>query len=129
MNRFGEEVKARSKSLFEGQRRAAAEEIGSMVNALHRTVQELNQQDQSATAHYIERAASSLERVAGSIRDQDLRTLVRQMEGAARRNPGMFFGGSLVAGFIVARFLKSSAEGGEIGTGPAERRRTESRYV
>lgn len=111
MQHLTQEAKERGKALFEGQRRAAADEIGGMVNALRRTQQELDQEQKPSTSELVGRAANALDRVAGTLRNQDFRALFGQVEGYARQHPGMFFGGSVVAGLLLARFLKSSAEG------------------
>jgi hypothetical protein len=111
MQHLTQEARERGKALFEGQRRAAADEIGGMVQALRKTQQELDREDKPSTSELVGRAASALDRVAGTLRNQDFRGLVGQVESYARQHPGMFFGGSVVAGLLLARFLKSSAEG------------------
>ncbi len=122
--RITAEAKQRGQALFDSQKHAAADEIGNMALALRRTAQELNQEQQPSTAKLATRAADSLERLAGTLRDKDLRTVFSQLEHYAREHPGMFFGGSVVAGLLLARFLKSSAEGSSEMSGRA---RTESR--
>lgn len=111
MQHLTQEAKERGKALFEGQRRAAADEIGGMVNALRKTQQELDREQKPSTSELVGRAANALDRVAGTLRNQDFRALFGQVEGYARQHPGIFFGGSVVAGLLLARFLKSSAEG------------------
>jgi hypothetical protein len=108
--RLTEEAKQRSKALFEGQRRAAADEIGGMVNALRKTAHDLDTEHRASTANLVGRAADSLDRIAGTLRERDFRALIGQMEGYARQHPGVFFGGSVIAGLLLARFLKSSGE-------------------
>jgi hypothetical protein len=135
MQNLKEEAKQRGKTLVENQREAAAGELRGMVEALRRTAREMDQQDRHTTAGYINRAATTLDRVAGSLRDQDLRSLAGQVQGYARQHPGLFFGGSVLVGFLLARFLKSSAGSAEFGQDypsgyrPGEYRRTGSRYV
>lgn len=133
MLRLKEDAQHRGKALFEGQRRAAADEIGGMVEALRKTAHELDEEHRVSTANLVGRTADSLDRVAKTLRDQDFRTLVRQVEGYARQHPGIFFGGSIIAGLLLARFLKSSSESRGYGYtsrySPSERRETESRYV
>jgi hypothetical protein len=133
--RMTEEAKQRGKALFEGQRRAAADEIGGVVNALRKTANDLDMEHRASTATLIGRAADSLDRVAGTLRERDFRTLIGQVEGYARQHPGMFFGGSVIAGLLLARFLKSSAESSYDTSMPRSshtssgRRRSESDYV
>jgi len=58
-----------------------------------------------------------VDRVSRYLRDKDLPALVRDTEGFARRHPDLFLGGSLVAGVLLARFLKSSADRQEAWAG------------
>ncbi|HYE34247.1 hypothetical protein [Methylocaldum sp.] len=131
MQRLKEEAKQRGESLFKGQRNAAAAEVGGMAEALHRTAQQLNEREQPTTARYIDRAAGTLDRMVNTIREGDLRSMVRQTENFARRNPGVFFGGSVLAGFMLSRFFKSSAERreGESAYSSKERMGAESGYT
>ena len=131
MQRLKEEAKQRGESLFRGQRNAAASEVGGMAEALHRTAQQLNEREQGTTARYVDRAAGALDRMVDTIREGDLRTMMRKTEDFARRNPGVFFGGSVLVGFMLSRFLKSSAERRETepAHGSTERVGTETRYT
>jgi len=131
MQRLKQEAKQRGESLFKGQRNAAASEIGGMAEALHRTAQQLNEREQSTTASYVDRAAGALDRMVDTLREGDLRSMMRQTENFARRNPGVFFGGSVLVGLMLSRFLKSSAERREAepAFGSTERMGAESRYT
>jgi hypothetical protein len=44
------------------------------------------------------------------IREQSIEDVVDGVTDFARRQPMMFFGGSVLAGFALARFLKASAD-------------------
>jgi hypothetical protein len=125
--RLAEEAKHRGQALFEGQRLAAADEIGGMVDALRKTAHDLEGEQRRSTANFAYRAAESLDRLAGTLRNRDLRSLIGQGEAYARRHPGMFFGGSVITGLLLARFLKSSSE--RAGYGASGYRRAESGYL
>ncbi|BBA36747.1 uncharacterized protein sS8_4824 [Methylocaldum marinum] len=131
MQRLKDEARQRGESLLKGQRDAAASEIGGMAEALHKAAQQLNQQEQSTTARYVDRAAEALDKMVYTLREGDLRSMVKKTEDFARRNPGIFFGGSVLVGLMLTRFLKSSAERRE--TEPAYRSGegsgTETRYT
>lgn len=131
MQHLTEEAKERGRALFEGQRRAAADEIGGMVEALRRTQQDLDREQKPSTSELVGRAASALDRLAGTVRTQDFRRLFGEVEGYARQHPGLFFGGSIAAGLLLARFLKSSAEGQPYASRPGSSGRSwrESRQV
>jgi hypothetical protein len=42
------------------------------------------------------------------VRERSLEDLMCMVDDFARRQPAAFFGGSVVAGFLLSRFLKSS---------------------
>lgn len=131
MQRLKDEVKQRGESLLKEQRNAAAAEVGGIAEALHRAAQQLSEREQSTTARYVDRAAETLDRMVDSVREGDLRTVLRKTEDFARRNPGVFFGGSLLAGLMLSRFLKSSAErrAAEPGYSAMERPEAGARYT
>ena len=62
----------------------------------------------TTTAKYTDTAASKLDDVAHYFETHDLRQMMRDAEGFARRNPAVFIGGAAVLGLLAARFLKSS---------------------
>lgn len=53
--------------------------------------------------------ADQLESFADDLRGENLESLFHRVESTARRNPALFFAGSVVAGLALARFAKSSA--------------------
>ena len=74
-----------------------------------------------AAAKYSNTAAQQIESVANYFERKNVRDMVRDVEGFARRNPGMFIGAAFGLGLIAARFLKSSPphayEGSSTGSG------------
>jgi hypothetical protein len=58
----------------------------------------------------IRQAAEGLDHVSGAVRTRDLDDLMESVEGFARRQPVVFLGSAVLAGFGLARFVKSSAE-------------------
>lgn len=95
------------------QKDQAADRLGALASALRDAGQKLNQ-DQGAgdVGRYADRAAGQVERLAKYLRRSDLNSLVRDTESFARRRPEVFLGGTLIAGLMLARFLKASAPGG-----------------
>jgi ElaB/YqjD/DUF883 family membrane-anchored ribosome-binding protein len=59
-------------------------------------------------AKYAESAARKLEDAASYFERTDLKTVVRDVESYARRNPVIFMGGAFALGILAARFIKSS---------------------
>lgn len=60
------------------------------------------------SARYAQTAAQKLEDVARYFDTKDLRSVGRDVEMYARRNPAVFIGGAFALGLLAARFLKSS---------------------
>lgn len=113
-DRMVEKAKQEGQSFLEERKRATADEIGAVAEILRKATQEMHQQKQpSMVVSYAERTADRLDQYSRTLQERDLNTLVRQAEGFARRQPGVFVGGAVVAGFLLARFFRSSALHGE----------------
>jgi hypothetical protein len=63
-------------------------------------------------ASYVHDAAVRLEDAAKTLRQRNVDDLVGEISRFARAQPVLFFGGAMLAGFALTRFLKSSAPGG-----------------
>jgi hypothetical protein len=96
-------------SMLAEQKQSAAGQVEGLARALRKTAEQLDAQDQSPVARYVERAAERLDQLGGTLRDRDIESLAMQVQDFARRQPGVFLGGAVAAGFLVARFLKSSS--------------------
>jgi len=97
-------------SLVGEQKNQAADRLGSLAEALREAGRKLNEGQQAGEfGQYADRAAQQLERLSGYLRDHELRDFVRDTETFARRRPEVFLGGTLIAGLMLARFLKASS--------------------
>ena len=79
------------------------------VEQLARTVQQSGEQfegRQDWIASAVGRGAAELNTLAGSLRNKDLGELVGEAQAFARRQPALFMGAALAAGFAVARLGK-----------------------
>jgi hypothetical protein len=63
-------------------------------------------------ASYVHDAAMRLEDAAKNLRQRNVDDLMDDVSRFARSQPALFFGGAMLAGFALARFLKSSAPNG-----------------
>lgn len=92
------------------QKDQAAERLGSLAEALREAGRKLNEGQKAGDfGQYADRAAQQVERLSNYLRDSDLRGFVRDTEEFARRRPEVFLGGTLIAGLMLARFLKASS--------------------
>ena len=55
--------------------------------------------------------------MSGYLEGKGLRDVLDDVSGFAKRQPGLFVGGALVAGLVAARFLRSSGHGGNSSSG------------
>jgi hypothetical protein len=108
-----DKAKSQAESMLGEQKHAAAGQIEGLARALRKTAEQLDTQDQGPVARYVERAADGLDRLGGTLRDRDIDSLATQVQDFARRQPGVFLGGAVAAGFLVARFLKASSRSDE----------------
>ncbi|CAO3452059.1 hypothetical protein [Azospirillum argentinense] len=105
-----EAAQGRIRSLLEMQTDRAADQLGSVANALHKAAEQLNEENNGTAAHYAGQAADRVERVADMLRNSSVDDMVGQVERFARRQPEVFVGAAFAVGFLVARFVKSSGE-------------------
>jgi hypothetical protein len=103
-------AKEKSASMFEQKKEVAIGQAGSVAHALRSTADKLQEEGQGQVGHYINLAADQLESLSSQLRQKDLNTLINDTQNLARRSPGTFLASTVVAGFLLARFMKSSSE-------------------
>lgn len=118
-------AKERGRSLFEQQKEAAARQMGTVADAFRSTAGRLQGEGQSQAGRYVNIAAERLESLGQQMRTKDMDALIGDAENLGRRAPGAFFAGSVVAGFLFARFLKSSSQRRHAASGGAQRTESE----
>jgi hypothetical protein len=104
-----ESVRETARSYGEHQREAVGANIEAIVTALEAGVHSLEEQGRDTAAAYGRQAAAGVEDLAAWIREKSLPEVWQEAETYARRQPAVAFGGAVAAGFLLARFLKSSA--------------------
>jgi hypothetical protein len=109
-------------SRLDSQKDRAADGLGSVVQALRQTGDQLREQNQATAVHeYISSAADQVERFADYLRSTNVSQMVNKAEQFARRQPALFLGGAFVLGLLGARFLKSSGQAGSSQSGSVPR--------
>lgn len=98
------------KTLLTRQKESAAEQIDSVARALESSAGQLQDGRSEQAGRFVHYAAQQLQDFGRVLRDRDADTLMRDVQQMGRRAPGAFFAGSVVAGFLLSRFLKASAE-------------------
>jgi hypothetical protein len=116
-------AKEKGRSMFEQQKDSAAEQVSSVAHAFRSTADHLQGDGQAQVARYVGLVADQMESFGGRLREKDLDSLIHDAQNLARRSPGAVFAGTVVAGFLLARFLKSSSDrrSGSMGMPDTER--------
>ncbi len=99
--------KERARSFLEDQKDALASQVSSLAAAMRSGSRSLAA-DGNGSTRLAQRTAEGMERLASSLHERDVRGLLEEAECFARRSPIVFLGGAATAGFLLARFLKSS---------------------
>jgi hypothetical protein len=102
-------AKERAAGFADQQKAAAARQVGDVAGAVEKTAEGL-EETAPDIARYARIAATKARDVASALETRSVRDLVGTAEAYARREPAIFFGASIAAGFALARFLKSSPE-------------------
>lgn len=119
---FVRPVTDKARELAEEQKQAGAERLGGVARAVHQAADQLEKDLPPEAAQYVHQAADGIERVSSAIRDRSIGDLVDDLNDFARRQPVAFFGGAILAGFVLSRFLKSSAQSPSSGGRPGSDR-------
>jgi hypothetical protein len=99
-------------SQLDSQKERAAGSFGSTAEALRQAAQQLRDHNEAMFAQYLESAAGYVDQFSGFLKEKNVRQMIDDVEGFARREPALFVGGAFALGFLAARFLKSSSDNG-----------------
>jgi len=105
----GGTMTAKAEALAEDQKQRGADRVGGLARVVHGAAQELEPELPQAAA-YIHDAASGLERASTSLRERSVEELIGELGRLAREQPAVLFGGAVLAGIALSRFLKSSRD-------------------
>jgi len=108
-NGIVDKVRDTAAAQLTNQKNRATDGLGSVVQAVRQSTQQLRDQDHDVIARYVEQAADQIERVSQQIRNKEVGELMSDVQRLARRQPALFIGGAFALGLIGARFFKSSA--------------------
>jgi hypothetical protein len=96
-------------SVNEGKEGLAAQ-LEDLAGAVHRSGEQL-EGHQDWIASLVESGADELGRLASSLRSNDLQGMLGKLEDLARRQPAVFVGAAMAAGFAAVRLGKVAAAG------------------
>jgi hypothetical protein len=87
----------------------AAERIGEIAKVVHGTADQLREQVPQAS-RLIDGAADALDRASRTLSEGNLQDLMGNLTKFARERPALFFGGAVLAGLSLSRFIKSTGD-------------------
>jgi ABC-type transporter Mla subunit MlaD len=102
-----ETAKAHARRIAHQQKDVGADRLGEVAGAVHGAARTL-EAGMPQIASYVHEAAAQLEDVAERLRHRSVDELMEEIGSFARAQPAIFFGGAMLAGFALTRFLKSS---------------------
>lgn len=105
--RLAGEAKDKALDAAEGGRDQLADRLDDFAGAVERSGKALEGQ-QDWLAGLVERGAEELGGLASTVRSNDLRGLLGRLEDMARRQPVLFVGAAMAAGFASARLGKAA---------------------
>ena len=105
---FTQRLKEDGRRTLEQRKRSAAQRIDGIAQAIERTGAQFSEAEPTL-ADLASRVAGTVGNLATRLREGSIDELVEDTRALARRNPGLFIAGGLLAGFVLARFVKASA--------------------
>jgi hypothetical protein len=106
---FASGATEKARSLAEDQKNAGAERLSTIASAVDRAAGDLEEASPH-TARLIRQAAAKVEDLSSTLQNRSVEDLVDSARYYARRQPLAVFGGAVIAGVLLSRFLKSTAE-------------------
>lgn len=112
LGEIGGPVKDKAMEVASQQKDAGAEQLETAGRAIHGAAREL-EQSMPQIAGYVHDVGQRLENFASDIRNGGVDELLGKLGSLSKDQPVLVFGGALLAGLALTRFLKSSATSGE----------------
>ena len=103
---IAEQARARMNEIVDQQKTAGADKIAGVAKAAHSAAGDLDKTNPHL-GRLVRSAADNVDRIAEDVRSRDIGDVLATLADFGRRQPVAFFGGAVVAGFLVARFFKS----------------------
>ena len=108
LSNIASDARSKINDIVDTQKSAGADHLAGLARAAQSAAGDLDEKSPQV-ARLVRDAASSVDRFAGDLRNRDVREVLDQVTSFARQQPVAFFAGSVLVGFVLARFLKSDA--------------------
>ena len=103
-------------SQITAQQERAVDTLDTVALLLQQAGEHASKEEKVTIAQYTDQASEQVERLSNAIRDRQADQLLNETRQLAQKQPGWFVGGALLAGFLGARFLRSSAQTQQTGS-------------
>jgi hypothetical protein len=113
---FASDVGHELKEAAQEQKTRGADALHGFAHAIETAASELEGQS-PGVARRIHEAAKSMEGLSTNLRSRSVNELMHAASDLARSQPMVFIAGAVAAGFVLSRFLKSSASDDSVGQG------------
>jgi len=110
VSEMGTEARAALENMAQTQKQSGAELLQAAARAAGAAAEELEKASPEL-AGYIRRAAEGLDRYGQDFNKKSIAELTRGFSDFAHRDPTILLAGSVIAGFLLTRFVKSSDGG------------------
>jgi len=108
-----EQVRQQASDQITTQKERLADTLDTVALLLRQAGEHADLQDKAGLAGYVGKASGQVSQWSEALRERDATQLIDDTVQYARRQPMVFLGGALAAGFAGARFLRSSAQKAE----------------
>ena len=112
------EIGEKASLVAEAQKSGLADKLEDVAKAAHRSGEQL-EGHQDFVAHLVERGAAELNTLATTLRSNDLQSLLVELGSLAKRQPALFVGASMAAGFALTRVGRLAASAPAQASPPA----------
>lgn len=104
------EAGATAERMVTSRQQALAAEVSVIRRAFRGAARALDDEGRGSWSRYLDEIADRTDALGRRLQDRGARELLSDAEDWARRQPLALFGGALLAGLALSRFIKSSAE-------------------
>jgi ElaB/YqjD/DUF883 family membrane-anchored ribosome-binding protein len=108
-----DQLRQQATSQLNSQKEQLVDGLETVALLLHQAGEHAQLQDKAMIANYVDKAAEQVSTLSETIGQQDLTQVMQTTKDFARREPMLFVGGALLAGFLGTRFMRSSADKAE----------------
>jgi ElaB/YqjD/DUF883 family membrane-anchored ribosome-binding protein len=102
---LGNRLRDAAQTLMHEQKDRAADAVAGLAQALSQAADQLEREEKPTAARYADQAAARVAQFSETVRAREIEEMLSEVERFARRQPTLFFAGTLAAGFLLGRIL------------------------